>query len=355
MMKKALTLVLAGVTALSLTACGGGASASATTAAPAAGGETKAGEAKAPEKDVKTTTLKLAFNQSEKHPQYLALSEMSDAFYEATGGAYRIEISPNELLGSQKDAFELVQSGTIQMAMVANSIVENVNPDFAVLGLPYAYDSVEHQKKVFTSGTLDDIFASTEANNFSVMAAFTAGARCIYTDKPIQTPADLKGYKIRVMESQTCIAMLDAMGGVGTPMAQGEVYTAIQQGVINGGENNESTYADLKHYEVAPYFSYTRHLMIPDLLVMNTATLKGMSEEDQQTLKDLCKEYTEREFQLWDENLEGAIKTAEEAGAQFIDVDIAPFQEACQPVIDNVTMKSEGAKALYEEIRSLAN
>lgn len=95
--------------------------------------------------------------------------------------------------------------------------------------------------------------------------------------------------------------------------------------------------------------------MIPDLLVMNTATLKGMSEEDQQTLKDLCKEYTEREFQLWDENLEGAIKTAEEAGAQFIDVDIAPFQEACQPVIDNVTMKSEGAKALYEEIRSLAN
>ena len=71
---------------------------------------------------------------------------MSDAFYEATGGAYRIEISPIELLGSQKDAFELVQSGTIQMAMVANSIVENVNPDFAVLGLPYAYDSVEHQK-----------------------------------------------------------------------------------------------------------------------------------------------------------------------------------------------------------------
>ena len=178
MMKKALTLVLAGVTALSLTACGGGASASATTApAPAAGGETKDDEAKAPEKDVKTTTLKLAFNQSEKHPQYLALSEMSDAFYEATGGAYRIEISPNELLGSQKDAFELVQSGTIQMAMVANSIVENVNPDFAVLGLPYAYDSVEHQKKVFTSGALDDIFASTEANNFSVMAALSAGGR----------------------------------------------------------------------------------------------------------------------------------------------------------------------------------
>ena len=280
---------------------------------------------------------------------------MSDAFYEATGGAYRIEISPNELLGSQKDAFELVQSGTIQMAMVANSIVENVNPDFAVLGLPYAYDSVEHQRKGIYQRSLDDIFASTEANNFSVMAAFTAGARCIYTDKPIQTPADLKGYKIRVMESQTCIAMLDAMGGGEHLWPRERVYTAIQQGVINGGENNEITYADLKHYEVAPYFSYTRHLMIPGSPGYEYSHLKGYERKDQQTLKDLCKEYTEREFQLWDENLEGAIKTAEEAGAQFIDVDIAPFQEACQPVIDNVTMKSEGAKALYEEIRSLAN
>ena len=355
MMKKALALVLAGATTLSMTACGGS-SAPETTAAPAAGNkeaETKAAETKAA--DVKTTTLKLAFNQSENHPQYKALSEMGDALYEATGGAYKIEISPNELLGSQKDAFELIQSGTIQMAMVANSIVENVNPDFAVLGLPYAYDSVEHQKKVFTGGVLDDIFASTESNNFNVMAAFTAGSRCVYTDKPIHVPADLKGYKIRVMESPTMIAMLNAMGGVATPMAQGEVYTAIQQGILNGGENNEITYADLKHYEVAPYFSYTKHLMIPDLLVMNTAALKGMSEKDQAVLKELCKEYTEREFELWNENIDKAKETAIAGGATFVeDVDIKPFQDACQAVVDEVTGKSESAKALYDSIRALA-
>jgi tripartite ATP-independent transporter DctP family solute receptor len=338
MKKKFLAAILAGTMMLSLVGCG---------KSPETG-DNGTGDV------VKTTTLKLAFNQSENHPQYKALVELSDALKEATDGAYEIEISPNELLGSQKDAFELVQNGTIQMAVVANSIVENVNSDFAVLGLPYAYDSTEHQKKVFTSGILDDIFASTSANKFNVLAAFTAGARCVYTDKPIETPEDLAGYKIRVMESPTSIAMLNAMGGVATPMAQGEVYTAIQQGVLHGGENNEITYADLKHYEVAPFFSYTRHLMIPDLLIINSATLTGMSEDNQKIFKDLSKEFTEREFEIWDAQLDSAIETAKEGGATFTEVDITPFQEAVQPVIADVVGKSEGAQALYDEIRALA-
>jgi tripartite ATP-independent transporter DctP family solute receptor len=332
MKKKIIGLALAGAMVLSLVGCSGAQTVGTT----------------------KTKTLKLAFNQSENHPQYKALAEMSDAFYEATDGAYKIEVSPNELLGSQKDAFELVQSGTIQMAVVANSIVENVNSDFAVLGLPYAYDSTQHQKKVFTSGVLDDIFASTSVNNFNVVAAFTAGSRCVYTDKVIETPADLKGYKIRVMESPTSIAMLNAMGGVATPMGQGEVYTAIQQGIIHGGENNEITYADLKHYEVAPYFSYTKHLMIPDLVVINTNALKDMSEEHQAKFNDLCVEYTEREFEIWEEQLETAKQTAIDAGATFTEIDATPFREACQPVVDEVVARSDSAKILYDAIRGLA-
>jgi tripartite ATP-independent transporter DctP family solute receptor len=344
MKKRFFAAILAGAMMLSLVACGNSGNNSGT------GTTTNEGK----NDTVKTTTLKLAFNQSENHPQYKALVEMSDALKEATNGAYEIEISPNELLGSQKDAFELVQNGTIQMAMVANSIVENVNSDFAVLGLPYAYDSVDHQKKVFTSGILDEIFASTAANKFNVLAAFTAGSRCVYTDKSIATPADLAGYKIRVMEAPTSIAMLNAMGGVATPMAQGEVYTAIQQGIIHGGENNEITYADLKHYEVAPFFSYTRHLMIPDLLVINSATLSGMSEENQQIFKDLSKEYTEREFEIWNSQIESAIQTAKDGGATFTEVDITPFQEAVEPVIADVVGKSDSAKSLYDAIRALA-
>lgn len=146
---------------------------------------------------------------------------MSDAFYEATGGAYRIEISPNELLGSQKDAFELVQSGTIQMAMVANSIVEKckswILPCWAFLT---PMSSVEHQKRYLPAEPWT-ISLQVQKPTISALWRHLQQERAAFaTDKPIQTPADLKGYKIRVMESQTCIAMLDAMGGVGTPMAQ---------------------------------------------------------------------------------------------------------------------------------------
>lgn len=342
-MKKRLTaLLLAGVMTLALAACGG----DKPTPTPGSDATPPAAE---------TTVLKLAFNQSENHPQYKALSEMSDKLFEQTEGRYKIEISPNELLGSQKDAFELVQTGAIQMAMVANSIVENVNGDFAVLGLPFLYDSIDHQKEVFTSGVLDDLFATTSTNNFNVMLAFTAGARSVYTNKPIESPADLAGYKIRVMESPTCIAMMDYMGGVGTPMAQGEVYTAIQQSTINGGENNEITYADLKHYEVAPYFSYTTHLMIPDLLVMNSGVLSGMSDADRATVEALCKETTDREFQLWNEQIDSAKQTAIDNGATFVEVDIAPFQANCAPLAEEISARSETCKGLYDAIRALAD
>lgn len=333
MKKLFLGLVLTGAAMVSLAGCGG---------------EKVEGEASSKQ------TLKLAFNQSIDHPQFKALTELGEAFDKATDGAYEIEISPNELLGSQKDAFELVQNGTIQMAMVANSIVESVNSDFSVIGLPYAYDSEDHQERVFTSGILDDLFASTKDQKINVLAAFTAGSRSIYTDKPIKTPEDLAGYKIRVMESPTSIAMLNAMGGVATPMAQGEVYTAVQQGIIDGGENNEITYADLKHYEIAPYFSNTRHLMIPDLLVMNSDALVGMTKEHQKILTDLTKEYTAREFEIWNEQIESSIATAKEAGATFTEVDIKPFQDANQSVIDKVTSKSDTSQNLYNEIRKLA-
>ena len=186
-----------------------------------------------------TQVLKVAFNQSEKHPQYKALVEFGKKLEEQTKGAYKLEISPNALLGDQRATVELTQNGIIQMAVVGNPVVENFNKDFAVIGLPYLYDSLEHQKKVFLSDVLKPLFKSVSSNGFEVVGIFTAGARCIYTDEAVTKPEDLAGYKIRVMQSDTMKKMLDLMGGIGTPMGQGEVYTAIQQGVINGGENDE--------------------------------------------------------------------------------------------------------------------
>lgn len=308
----------------------------------------------AAEEKVKTQVLKVAFNQSENHPQYKALTKFSNQLEEQTKGAYKLEISPNALLGDQRATAELVQNGVIQMSVVGNPVVESFNKDFSVIGLPYLYDNLEHQKKVFLSDVLEPLFKSVSSSGFEVIGAFTAGARCLYTDKPMMKPEDLKGYKFRVMQSDTMKKMVDYMGGIGTPMGQGEVYTAVQQGVIEGGENNEVTYVDLKHYEIAPYFSYTNHLMVPDLIIINEKLYNGMPSENRKIFDDLMKQTIENEFEVWNENVEAAKKIAIENGAKFIEVDIKPFQERVKPLQEEVANSSELTKDIYAKVRELA-
>ncbi|XEI33814.1 TRAP transporter substrate-binding protein [Aeromonas veronii] len=299
--------------------------------------------------------LKTAFNQSEKNPQYKALEDFSQKLEAATGGKYKLEIHPNELLGDQRAALELVQSGAIQLAVVANPLVENFNKNFSVLAMPYIYDSPEHQRKVFTDGTLDALFSSTKGNGFEVLTAYTAGARSMYVKgAPIKVPGDMKGKKIRVMQSDTMVKMLGCMGGTGVPMGQGEVYSAIQQGVLDGAENNEITYADLKQYEVAPHFSYTRHVMVADLLVVNENFLNKMDAADQATFRKLAKESTSTEFDLFGQALESAKQTATSKGATFTEVDIAPFQASCKP-LQEALLTSPEQKDIFNKIRALAN
>lgn len=298
--------------------------------------------------------IRIAYNQATTHPHYQALLQAGEAFEEATDGRYRFLIYPNEVLGDQRATIELIQNGAIQMAIVNNAMVENYNKDFSVLGLPYVFDSEEHQEKVFTSGILTPLFESTEKEGFQVMAAYTAGSRNIYMEKPVEKPEDLTGRKIRVMESPTMVAMMKYMGGIGTPMSQGEVYTAIQQGVLDGAENNEITYADLKHYEVAPYFSRTRHVMIPDLVIAESAYLDRMSTEDRELLTEILNDSVGVEFDLWGELVNQAIENCKTQGVTFVDVDIKPFQENCMKLHQEAVKDSAFAADLYEQIRKMA-
>ncbi|WEM44723.1 TRAP transporter substrate-binding protein (plasmid) [Photobacterium sp. DA100] len=297
--------------------------------------------------------IKAAFNQSDSHPQYEALQAFGQKLNEQTEGRYKLSIYPNELLGDQRAALELVQNGAIQMAVVANPLIENYDATYRVIGMPYVYSGPEHQEKVFTSGALDELFASTNRFGFEVLTAYTAGARSMYTKSaPVNTVADMQGNKIRVMQSETMIKMLSCMGGTGVPMSQGEVYTAIQQGVLDGAENNEITYADLKQYEVAPYFSTTRHLMVPDLVVISSYFVNTMSKEDQKTLRRLAKESTPEQFKLWNDRISSAMETAKAHGASFNEVDITPFQESCQP-LQQALADSPAQKALFQKIAAL--
>jgi len=297
--------------------------------------------------------IKVAFNQSDKNPQFLALKDFGEKFTEATDGRYTFNIFPNELLGDQRASLELVQNSAIQMAIVANPLVENYNSKFSIIGLPYVYSGYDHQQKVFTSGVLDKLFKETSPMGFEVVAAYTGGARSMYNKEgPIHTIADMKGKKIRVMQSDTMIKTLSCMGGKGVPMGQGEVYSAIQQGVLDGAENSEITYFDLKQYEVAPYYSATRHLMVPDLVVASSDFLNSMSEKDRTAFKELANKSTEVEFNLWRKQISVSKKAAQDKGAIFNDVNITPFREACIPLQQEL-IKTAEQKALYKKIVAL--
>lgn len=328
-MKKCIVLAVAAALSFAFIACGGGSK-------------------------KKEIVWKLSFNQSEQNPQARGLKWFSDEFYKATNGKYRIEVNHNELLGNQKDSFELLQNGAIQMAMLGNPVVEAAASDFGLLALPGLYYSIEHQERVFTNGTLKDLFASTKEKNFLVLAAVHGGVRNVYAKKPVHSPADLKGMKIRVMQSQTMLDVLNAMGATAVAMSQGEVYAAIQQGVLDGAENNEVTYNDLKQFEVAPVYSYTRHFMMPDLLVINAATYASLTPEEKVIFDKLVVEAINRIFVLFQEQVAKAKEEAKSKGAQFIeDVDSSLFAKGFVGITEKFISQSQARRDLYNKIKAV--
>ena len=221
------------------------------------------------EEEEKTQIIRVAVNQPETHAEYIALADFGEKFEEATDGRYEVQIYPNAVLGDQGPVTEMIRTGALQLAVVPVSVPESYNEDFAIIAAPYLYDDLEQMETAAREGVFDSLFTTTDKFNFEIVSLYTSGARHIYTDKPVVTPEDLKGYKIRVQDSEVYIQMMNMMGGVGIPMAQSEVYAAVQQHVIEGGENSEVVYDNFKHYEVSPYFSYTNHLVMTDVVIAN--------------------------------------------------------------------------------------
>jgi tripartite ATP-independent transporter DctP family solute receptor len=322
----------------SLVACGGGSDDAATDGGDAA---------------VETKVLKVAFNQTITNPEAQTLQWISDELEARTEGRYKLEIYPDAQLGDQAQTLEQVTMGVLDMSLVANSVIETYASDFAILGTPYVYDSIEHQQRVFESGKLDALYETTKAHGFTVLCAYSLGARNLYTrDKAVTTPAELSGMKIRVMGSETCINMMNAMGGVGIAMAQGDVYSAIQTGTLDGAENNIITYTDLVQYEVAPYYNFSGHLMIPDELCIANDVLASMSEEDQAAFKQICNESIAYMFNLCAELRADYEAKALEQGVTISEADVPAFQAACASLITDVANRNDMTKSVYEAILS---
>lgn len=350
-MKRNKTLISATalLSALALTACGGGFNADKGGSDDAAAGSTDGAAPKAEK------VYRVAFNQTETHPEYVALKHLGERMAKETNGKCTLQIFPNETLGNQKDSIELVQAGTLDFAVIAGPLMENFNPDFVVFDLPYTFDSQEHQEKVLNDPAITkDLYDSVKPQNIEILQGFHAGVRNVYNSKkPITKPADLAGMKIRVIESDTNLEMMKLMGGSGAPMGQGEVYTAIQSGVIDGGENNESIFANLKHDEIAPYYSYTRHLMFPDYFITNPKVMENMDPECAEFLKKDMPNAQKEQSELWNKEVERSIEMSKKAGAQFNEVDMEAFRNAVAPLVDQ-KLTNDKTRKIYEQIRQAA-
>ena len=299
--------------------------------------------------------IRIAHAQSETHPEHLGLLKFKEIIEDKLGDKYEVEIFPNELLGAAQKAIELTQTGAIDFVVAGTANLETFADVYEVFSMPYLFTSEEAYHEVMSNlDTMQQVYASTDESGFRVLTWYNAGTRNFYSTKPIHSPADLKGQKIRVQQSPASVKMANAFGAAASPMAFGEVYTAIQQGVINGAENNELALTNNKHGEVAKYFSYNRHQMVPDMLIGNSKLLNSMSEEELAVFMEAALASTEVELAEWDKAVEEAKNIAiNEQGVEFIDVDVQQFKDAVSNVQAEMLEANPSIQDLYNHIQAI--
>lgn len=303
----------------------------------------------------KTVTLKLAHNLNEQHPVHLSLSKFAGLVEEKSKGEIKIQIYPNGQLGSnESEELEQLQAGAIAMTKVSAVALTPYSDGYNVFTLPYVFANEEHYYKSLDSDEAKEFFRSTKDKGFITLTYFSSGARSFYTvDKPILTPDDLKGLKIRVMGFQSQSDMIEALGGTPVGMPYGDVYTSMQSKVIDGAENNELALTESKHGEVAKAFSLDEHTRIPDVLVVSSKVWDSLTPDQQKIFEEAAAEASNYHKSIWGEATKKGIKDAESMGVKFYEVDKAPFRKAVEPVLTSYGEKYPEVKKLLDVFKSL--
>lgn len=298
--------------------------------------------------------VRIGHNQSTNHPTHIGLTAFAEYINEQLGDKYVVEVYPSELLGSQTDMVQLTQTGAIDFCVASNAILETFSKNYEIFNLPYLFASAEaYHAAMDDPNVTDPIFTATEKAGFKAVTWLDAGTRNFYTvNKPIESPADLKGLKIRVQQSPTNIEMMSLLGGSATPMSFGEVYTSLQSNIIDGAENNEMALTDNGHGDVCKYYSYDMHQMVPDILIGNLAFLEELSEEELAIFEEGFELLNSVQREEWVKAVESAKDKAQnEQGVIFIYPDQEPFVEACKPLHESVLSGNPDIQPIYDMIQ----
>lgn len=304
------------------------------------------------ETDSKVKEIKLGHGLDISHPVHKAMVYMKERLAEKSGGTMIIDIYPNNQLGSERECLELLQIGSLGMTKVSTGVLENFVPSLQVFGLPFLFRDREHRFTVL-EGEIGEYFLNKSLDKrLKGLTFYDAGSRSFYSKEPIESPDDLRGMKLRVMESNTAMNMVKYLGGSPTPIAWGELYTALQQGIVDGAENNLPSFYLSRHYEVCKYFVTDEHTALPDELLVSTLVWNKLSPQEQKWLKEAAMESSEHQKELWREAELEALEAIQEAGVEVTYPDKEIYRERVQPMYENFKQDPE-MKKIIEAIQAV--
>ena len=287
--------------------------------------------------------LRAADTHADGYPTVEAVEYMGELLAGWTNGRLSIKMFPGRQLGEEKDTIEQTILGAIDINRVNLAPLNNIVPETAIPSLPYIFRSIDHMHKVMDGEIGQEILAAMEQHGLVGLAYYDSGARSFYnTQRPITSPADMQGMKIRVQNSDLFVSMIEALGANATPMEFGQVYEALKTGVIDGAENNWPSYESTRHFEVAKHYTLDQHSLSPEVLVMSKASWDKLSAGDQQLVRKAAALSVPEMRRLWNERVAASKGKVMAAGNEVVEeVDKQPFIDAMQPVYERFASTPE--------------
>lgn len=283
-----------------------------------------------------TKVLYLGHTLPQTHPVHKGILEFKKVLAEKSGGTLNLKIFPDGQLGSEREVLELLQIGSVAATKVSAATLSNFVPEYHILGIPYLFRDKQHRFNVLEGDIGKSILEKGSKFWLRGLCYYDAGSRSFYTsNKAIRTPEDLEGLKIRVMNNQMAINMVNSMGGSATPLSYSELYTAIQQGVVDGAENNPPSFVSSNHYEISKYYTLDEHSSVPDVLVIGTKFWEKLTDQERTWVQEAANESAQAQKVFWNESVEECMQIVKKAGVEVIIPEKSLFSEKSKSVVES--------------------
>ena len=297
---------------------------------------------------VSTRVLRVAHALPTSHPVHEGIAYMASRAGELSGGRLQLDVFPGEQLGNETQCLEQTQAGTLAITKVSAGVIGNFVANYKVFSLPYLFRDSEHMWNVLGGPVGEHLLTSLAVGNDGApsgligLAFYDSGSRNFYASKPILSPEDLRGLKIRTMADTVAMDTMAAMGAAPTPIPWGELYTSLQQGVVDGAENNAPSLYTSRHYEVSRHYTLDHHSRIPDVLVMSSRVWDSLSAEERGWIRQAAEESVPVQREVWDRENARAMAELRRAGVTVHEVDAEPFRQAVESVMEKYAQGSIG-------------